>query len=101
MMEKIISLNFITKAVPFLSAWKNEIKTDIPVGNLAKLAGVFGDVGKYRITSIPLSTDNILKDAKSANGQYILTPDGGEFDWNQIRDYLNIQLEASASADRQ
>jgi len=56
------------------------------------LLTVFGDPGKYKITQIQLTTDNVLNESKSLDGQYILVPKTGMFDFSGVKDYINSNI---------
>jgi polyisoprenyl-teichoic acid--peptidoglycan teichoic acid transferase len=98
MLAKIVSLNFITKAGAFYNAWKGEIQTDLPLSDIPKLATTYGDIMNYAMDNTALTLDNVLKESTSSDGQYILTPKTGDFNWSGIKAFLNQQFEASVSA---
>jgi polyisoprenyl-teichoic acid--peptidoglycan teichoic acid transferase len=92
MMDKIFAVNFIPKAFPFLSSWKGEIQTDLPLTKVPRLTGVLSDIQSYAITNVSLTTP-VLTESRSPDGQYILVPHNGNDDWKSIREYLEKQME--------
>ncbi|HVZ10940.1 MAG TPA: LCP family protein [Candidatus Paceibacterota bacterium] len=81
--DKLLSLNFFSdplKTISVFNTIRSNIRTDIGVFDiknfvtLAKTAD-FAAMKKYII-----STDNLVDQGKDANGIYILTPKGGNFD---------------------
>ncbi|MFC1646692.1 LCP family protein [Patescibacteria group bacterium] len=93
MLEKIFALNFITKAIPFVSAWKNEIHTDVPLSQFPDLASLFGKSSEYQIHNIALTTDNILIEGYTSDRQYILMPKAGLFAWDTIWNFLRKEMK--------
>jgi hypothetical protein len=68
------------------------VKTDLTAGTIKTLLNVFGEPGKYKINQIQLTTANVLNEGKSSDGQYILTPKAGNFDFSGIKNYISSSL---------
>lgn len=92
---KIMSLGFVTKAIPFYRSIQSSLKTDISLGFMENMIKIAGDIKDYQIDSIALTTDNVLKEEISPNGQYILAPDQGLYNYSGIRKYLNEQISGA------
>lgn len=76
------------------------ISTDISVTQLLDVMHRYNDPLNFQIQKLSLTTDNVLKESISDDGQYILTPkDGTEFEL--VKRYIQSQIDeiaASASA---
>jgi polyisoprenyl-teichoic acid--peptidoglycan teichoic acid transferase len=97
MLAKIISVNFIPKASAFYNAWKGEIYTDFPMNKIPALAKKYADILKYTKFNTALTLDNVLMETTSKDGQYILAPKTGVFEWSGIKTFLNQQFAATQS----
>lgn len=83
--NKIISLGFISKIFPLLDKVGAHISTDLDPATLQRFIGEGASLSSYRIANYVLSTDNVLENAHSADGQYILTSQDGEDNWTSVR----------------
>jgi len=90
--DKIISFNFIPKIIPLMEEFKNDIKTDISLDDMKKLLTKTADAGKYISDSLILSDQNLLKNAYSKSGQYILMPKAGENNWTELKKTINNMI---------
>jgi len=90
--NKLISFESLGKLDDIISTLFAIVKTDLNPGTVKTLLTVFGDPGKYKITQIQLTTDNVLNEGKSSDGQYILVPKAGMFDFSGIKDYINSNI---------
>lgn len=90
--NKLISLKSIGKLDQMIGTLFNIVRTDLNAGTIKTLLTVFGDPGKYKISQIQLSTDNVLNEGKSVDGQYILMPRVGNFNFSEIKNFINSNL---------
>lgn len=76
------------------------VSTDITVSQLLDVAKRYSDPFNFQIQRISLTTDNVLMESISSDGQYVLVPkEGNGFD--SVKQYIARQitdLAASASA---
>lgn len=82
--EKVLNVTFIPKIVPLLDELKQHIAMDVSVEEIQKFLGEAKDAGTYHLTNYVLSDQNYLKNARSADGQYILVPDEGMDQWDSV-----------------
>jgi LCP family protein required for cell wall assembly len=87
--ERVLSVNFIPKIIPFVQTLTGNMKTDIDLNKMQELVGKASDLGSYTIDSVALTSDNVLKFGTSSDGQSILMPRLGETDWTEIHQYIN------------
>lgn len=90
--NKLISLKSLGKLDSTIGTLSNIIRTDLTAGTIKTLLNVFGDPAKYKINQIQLTTDNVLNEGKSSDGQYILFPKAGMFDFNGVKSYITGNL---------
>ena len=50
------------------------------------------DPGSYSVSHLQLTTENVLNESKSGDGQYILVPKSGNFNFTEVRNYIKINL---------
>jgi anionic cell wall polymer biosynthesis LytR-Cps2A-Psr (LCP) family protein len=91
--SKLISLKSLGKLDSTINTLSNIVRTDLTAGTIKTLINVFGDPGKYKINQIQLTTENVLVEGKSSDGQYILSPKAGIFNYSEIKNYINSNLQ--------
>ena len=99
---KVLSIGFLTKAIPFINSLSDDFHTDMDLATMTELFGKKDEWSSYKIKMTALTTDNVLKLGVSQNGQSILMPQAGQDNWPAIQTWLQQQLsnqpEASSSA---
>jgi anionic cell wall polymer biosynthesis LytR-Cps2A-Psr (LCP) family protein len=65
------------------------VKTDIHVSQAVELTKVFGVPEVYDVQTFHLSEDNVLRSSKSSDGQYILVPKAGNFNFSEIKKFIS------------
>jgi LCP family protein required for cell wall assembly len=96
--NKVISVNFFPKIIPFVTSLSNDLTTDIHLNDMDTFLKHKDEFIKYKIHNIAISDQNILGYGRSENGQSILVPKTGQGNWQSIQDFLK-QSMASASAE--
>ncbi len=69
------------------------IQTDLNLSTIKSLIEVFGDPNAYSLKEVQLTTGNVLREAKSGDGQYILVPKAGSFNFSEIKNYISSQIK--------
>jgi polyisoprenyl-teichoic acid--peptidoglycan teichoic acid transferase len=95
--DKIFQVSFIPKIIPFMNSFKGNLLTDLNIDEIKRILSLTNDFQNYDVKNIALSTDNILVEAKSSDGQYILTSKEGENIWGSIHDFLKNQIDGTES----
>jgi len=90
--KKLISLKSVGKLDSTIDALSNMIKTDLTMGKIKSLIEIFGDLTPYSKTEVQLTTDNVLNESKSSDGQYILIPKAGMFNFTDIKSYISQNI---------
>jgi LCP family protein required for cell wall assembly len=86
--DKIMSIGFIPKIIPTIQTLTRHITTDIDFSKMSELVTKIPEVSKYKIISIALTDQNVLKNAKASTGQFILSPKLGETDFSEIKTFI-------------
>ncbi len=86
--DKIMSIGFIPKIIPTIQTLTKHITTDVDFTKMSELVTKIPEVSQYKIVSIALTDVNVLKNAKSSTGQFILSPKLGENDFSEIKMFI-------------
>ena len=98
--NKMLSLGTLPKLVPLINTLTSHVRTDIGIGDIKEIWSTHGDLKDYTLETINLSTDNVLKESRSQDGQYILTPIGGTENWQAIHEYLETEIKQNKELDK-
>ncbi len=90
--NKVLQIGFVPKAIPFIQSLAGDLRTDMPLDAMKTFASQINDYKTYTVSSIALTTDNVLTETYSADRQYILIPKSGIDDWTSIQEYVKTQL---------
>lgn len=90
--EKVLSIGFLPKAIPFINSLSNDFHTNMDLATMTGLIGKRDEWSKYEIKMTALTTDNILKLGVSQNGQSILIPQSGQDTWPVLHDWIKQQI---------
>ncbi len=90
--EKVLSLGIVNNFVPFVSKFADVLRTDVTLSDAKGLLDIGGDPRAYKLSTIVLSTDNVLKDGYSSDRQFILMPKSGQDNFSDIQKYIQEQL---------
>lgn len=67
------------------------VSADIDLKTTKELLKLFGKPQDYQISEVHLSTLNVLNETKSADGQYILVPKAGNFNFSAVKNFISSQ----------
>jgi anionic cell wall polymer biosynthesis LytR-Cps2A-Psr (LCP) family protein len=90
--NKLINLKSLNKIDQTVNTLFGIVKTDLDLGTIKSLSEVFNDPNLYKINQIQLSTNNVLNEGFAGDGEYILSPKSGGFNFQSIKDYINSNL---------
>ena len=99
--DKVFRLDFFPKIIPFVQSLGGNARTDITLTDMQNMLAFKEALGKYKITSVALSEDNVLTIGRSADGQSIVMPREGIDQWGAVHAWVQQQLVppvASSSA---
>jgi len=86
--DKVLSLGFLTKIIPLLDQLGEHLKTDLTLSEIEKLSQAGLKANQYQLKTYVLSTDDLLDEAVSTDGQYILIPKAGQDNWQKIQEMI-------------
>jgi anionic cell wall polymer biosynthesis LytR-Cps2A-Psr (LCP) family protein len=86
--SKLISLKSLNKLDSTIDIFSKMVKTDLSAGKIKSLIEAFGDTSGYTKNEIQLTTENVLNEGKSGDGQYILYPKSGNFNFSDIKNFI-------------
>lgn len=100
--QKALSLTAIPKLIELATTMYKYVDTDLTLNDIPNMINILMTKKNYSIESIALTNENVLKDGRGPNGEYILIPKTGPDDFYPIHEYLQDRFyglsEASASA---
>lgn len=83
--DKVLSFGFLSKIIPMMDQLSNHLKTDLSLEEVKKLAQEAKNANQYHLKTFVLSTENLLDESISDDGQYILIPKAGHNNWQDFR----------------
>jgi LCP family protein required for cell wall assembly len=86
--DKALSLDMTVKIFSLLESLSNHLKTDISPDFIKKIIAEARNAGQYQLKTYVLSTENLLENSVSVDGQYILIPKAGLDDFSQIHNEI-------------
>jgi len=95
--DRVLSLNFLPKIIPFINTLSGSLTTDLALSDMEYLLRFQDELKNYAIVSIALTDKNVLDLARSSDGQMVLQPKQGEGQWQAVHDFVQSEL-ASDSA---
>jgi len=93
LLGKAISLNALTKWPELFDQFARLVKTDLNKDVIKLVVGEGLDLSEYKVFTLQLSTENVFKETKSQDGQYILVPKAGSGNWDEMHNFIKLQLE--------
>jgi len=89
---KVASQKIIETGGALFEQLTDTIRTDIGVSQTKTLLDLLGNSQDYKIISIHLSEENVLRSSKGAGGAYILVPLAGLNDFSQVKGFIGQSL---------
>lgn len=90
--QKVMSVGFLSKAIPFFSSLGDDIRTDLSLDETKELMSHSSELSSYKISSLALTDENYLNNSYSPDGQFILAPKAGIDNWTEIQNYIFTSL---------
>jgi len=90
--QKIFSIGFIPRIIPFVSSLGDDIRTDVNLDDVKTLIQNANVLNKYQITTLAITDQNFLDDTFSNDGQAILIPKDGLDNWSSVHKWISDQL---------
>lgn len=90
--NKIFSIGFITRAIPFMQSLGSDATTDLSVSDLQTFLSNASTLNTYEITTLALTDKNFLNDSLSSDNQNILIPKAGMDNWTNVHNWLSDEF---------
>lgn len=90
--SQLISMKALENAGGIIDTLLRMVKTDMNIGVIKTLTNILGNPNEYKTKSIHLTTDNVLNEGKSSDGQYILNPKAGMFNFTEIKKFISDNI---------
>ena len=87
--DKLLSPLFFPKLTNLMNGLEDKIQTDAVYTDLARVLKTAPSASQYKLKKIILSTDNFLTTDYSLDGQYILVPKKGVYQWQKIKQKIS------------
>ena len=88
--DKIVSINFIPKAFPFISSLTSDMQTDVDASTFTEKLRISPDIATFELKTVTISNDTLLTQSRSDDGQFILIP---TVSWNHLHEYIRSEIE--------
>lgn len=82
--KKLLTPQFFPKIPKLMNQLEAEVKTNVSYEEIARLLKQAPQAKQYQTVKLILTPDNFLQTAISNDGQYILVPKMGRFQWQKI-----------------
>lgn len=89
---KLISSRSLDKTNKAVDTFSKIVRTNLDLKTIRDLIEVFGNFGEYQLTEIHLTTDNLLNSSTSSDKQFILIPKAGNFNFTEIKNYIQNNI---------
>lgn len=96
--EKLFSITYLPKILPFLTEMTKYIKTDIDLQLFQTFIREANNQKLYSLVPIVISDKNFVDVSYSSDGQYILIPKVGMDNWTQLSQGIKQTFEATPLA---
>lgn len=91
--EKVLSLGAFDNVPGFIKNYTRSVTTNLKAEAIIAFLAKFPETGGYSTKSITLSDENVLTNATSPEGAYILEPRAGQGNFTDVKAYINAELE--------
>lgn len=95
--DKVLSVAFIPKIIPFITEMTKYIKTDLELSTLNTFMYEAKNENQYIFTSLIPTDKNFVNVSTSDDGQYILIPKSGMDNWTSVINGVKQTIEAIPS----
>lgn len=93
MRDKIFSLEVLDDIPKYYELFTEHVITDIDLEILKYFAPALKNINNFEVREVTLSTENVLRSGTSSGGQFVLLPKAGDNQWNEVRQFVQTELE--------
>jgi len=91
--KKLLSQNLINVNNSTFKKLASTVTSDISLKSVPEILNTLGTLSEYQINRINLTDQNILTDAKSSGGAFILIPKSGNGNFEEIRNFIKSSIK--------
>lgn len=91
--KKLLSQNLINSDNTTFKKLSSIITTDISLKMVPEILNLLGDLNSYQIKRINITDQNMLNNARSSAGAFILVPKAGNGNFEEIRNFIKTSIE--------
>ncbi len=91
--KKLLSQNLINVNNPTFKKLSSIVTSDITLKSVPEILNTLGALSDYQINRVNLTDQNILINAKSSGGAFILVPKSGNGNFEEIRNFVKSSLK--------
>lgn len=95
MKNKVFTVSFFPKIIPFISTLSYNLQTDVGLEKMEEFITYKDDLSTYEILGITPTDKDILIQTRSSNGQDVLMPKAGEDRWDSVQTWLQEQMKST------
>jgi polyisoprenyl-teichoic acid--peptidoglycan teichoic acid transferase len=95
--DRVLALDFLPRAIPFAASLAGSLTTDMTLTDMENYLKFQEELKGYTIRSLAITDKNILTQARSADGQFILQPQAGDQEWRTVHDWVKQQLATTSA----
>ena len=90
--DKLFKLDALNQIPSFFKQLIAHTDTDLDLEIITTLAPKFANSLNMEIVNVTLSTQNVLENSKSPSGEYIVVPKTGVNSWDEVRSFVESEL---------
>ncbi len=90
--DKVLSLEVIPKFGAVFDELIKLVRTNMNVAQIKSIASLFTNSDEYKIITLHLTDENVLREGKSSTGAFILLPREGVDRWTGIQSFIREKL---------
>src|SRR5260221_1012928 len=90
--NRVLSLDFFPKIIPFISYLTYDLQTDLALDDMRIFLTFKDELAGYKVTNLALTTQNIFIETHSADHQAVLMPKDGQDNCESVHQWLQQSL---------
>lgn len=86
--QKVFSIGFISRVIPFMDSLGNDVRTDLTLDDVKTLVQHSSELNTYEVQTLALTDQNYLMETLTDSGQNILASKDGLDQWDSVHTWL-------------
>ncbi len=96
--KKLSNPTIVPKLIPLATTVLSSIDTDISITTIPELLQLYSNYQSFEISTINLTTDNVLIERLGPQNQYILTPKEGNSNFAPVHQYIESEILSNVAS---